>query len=269
MNFGERVLAAQKQFGPVVFGIDPHTQLLTEWGLDDSVSGLAKFTEIAVDAFAGHVGFVKPQSAFFERFGSAGIAILEAAISKLRSANTFVILDAKRGDIGSTMTAYAQAYLDRSSPMFCDAVTLSPFLGMGSLEPAFQMARQNDAGVFVLAQTSNPEGVDVQGAQRDGVSVSQAILRTLAQMNADTQPLGSFGAVVGATIIPGGTDYSINGPILVPGVGAQGGTAQSVRNIFGKSMLGILPAVSRAVLTAGPDVKKLRAAAEKEQLNWN
>ena len=269
MNFGARVLAAQKEFGPVVFGIDPHAQLLTEWGFDDSVSGLAKFTEIAVEAFAGYVGFVKPQSAFFERFGSAGIAILEAAISKLRSAKTVVILDAKRGDIGSTMTAYAQAYLDKPSPMFCDAITLSPFLGMGSLEPAFQMARQNDAGVFVLAQTSNPEGVQVQGAQRDGVSVSQAILRTLTEMNAETEPLGAFGAVVGATIIPGGADYSINGPILVPGVGAQGGTTKSVRELFGPAAPGILPAVSRAVLTAGPDVNKLRAAAQKEQLNWH
>ncbi len=269
MNFGARVLKAQEEFGPVVFGIDPHAQLLSDWGLEDSVFGLAKFTEIAVEAFAGHVGFVKPQSAFFERFGSAGIAILEDAISQLRSANTLVILDAKRGDIGSTMTAYAQAYLDQAAPMFCDAITLSPFLGIGSLDPAFQMARQNSAGVFVLAQTSNPEGVAVQAAQRDGVSVSRAILRSLAELNAGAEPLGSFGAVVGATIVPGGEDYSINGPILVPGVGVQGGTPESVRKLFGSSASGILPAVSRAVLAAGPDVKKLRAAAEKEQLNWN
>ena len=116
MSFGSRARAAMDAYGPACVGIDPHAALLDDWGLPDSVEGLEQFAAICVEAFAGHVGFVKPQSAFFERFGSRGVAVLERTIQDLRHTGTLVVLDVKRGDIGSTAAAYAEAYLDEDSP---------------------------------------------------------------------------------------------------------------------------------------------------------
>lgn len=262
MSFGARVLAAQQTFGPVVVGMDPHASILSDWGLPDSVAGVREFSEICVSAFAGQVGFVKPQIAFYERFGSAGIAVLEDTILGLRERGTLVILDVKRGDIGSTMAAYAQAYFNQQSALFCDAITISPYLGVQSLAPAFEAAAENHCGVFVLAFTSNPEGPQFQSAIVGSSTVGQSVLDELKAMNGATQPLGSFGAVVGATISPGQHDFAINGPILVPGVGAQGATRENVLDIFGLEAPGILPAVSRFVLNAGPQPEKLRDTAK-------
>jgi len=218
----------------------------------------------AVEAFAGTVAAVKPQSAFFERHGSAGIAVLERLLAAARERGALVVLDVKRGDIGSTAQAYADAYLDPAAPLAADAVTASPFLGVGSLDPLFETAEKHGTGVFVLALTSNPEGPQVQHARTsDGGTVAGAVLRSLAQRNAGVTPLGSFGAVVGATIGETSEDLDVNGPLLVPGVGAQGGTVDSVRRIFGSASRHILPSSSREILAAGPDVRALREAAQR------
>jgi orotidine-5'-phosphate decarboxylase len=209
---------------------------------------------------------VKPQSAFFEAYGSRGIAVLERTIAGARAAGALVLLDVKRGDIGTTMAAYARAYLDPSSPLAVDAVTLSPYLGVGSLQPAFDAAEQHGAGAFVLALTSNPEGPQVQHARGDdGRPVAQVVLDELAARNAGAEPFGSLGAVVGATI--GGADVDLsklNGPFLVPGIGAQGGTADDVRRIFGDALPNAVPSVSREVLRHGPDVAALRDAVARQ-----
>lgn len=267
MTFGTRLDAAIDKHGPVCIGIDPHEQLLTAWGLPFSVAGLSAFTETCVEAFAGRVGIVKPQSAFFEVFGSAGIAVLEDAIRSLRAAGTLVLLDVKRGDIGSTMDAYARAYLDAKAPLAVDAITVSPFLGVGSLEPAFSLADSSDAGVFVLALTSNPEGPQFQHAiTASGRSVGQTVIDELAARNAGRTPMGSFGAVVGATIGETGTDFSaFNGPILAPGVGAQGGDAASVKQVFGEASHNVLPSLSREVLRHGPNVAALQGAVQRHR----
>src|SRR5882757_8832282 len=160
-TFGERLADALAAKGPLCVGVDPHGELLTAWGLPDTIDGLHAFTRTVVDALAGRVAVVKPQSAFFERFGSRGIANLESTIRQFREAGTLILLDVKRGDIGSTMAAYASAYLDPSSPIYADAITVSPFLGFGSLRPALDLAAANGGGVFVLAMTSNPEGASV------------------------------------------------------------------------------------------------------------
>jgi len=209
---------------------------------------------------------IKPQSAFFETYGSAGIAVLERTVAACRAAGALVCLDVKRGDIGTTMAAYARAYLDAASPLACDAVTLSTYLGVGSLQPAFDLAVEHGAGVFVLALTSNPEGPQVQHARgADGRSVAQTVLDELAERNADADPIGSFGVVVGATIGSADVDFSaLNGPFLVPGIGAQGGTAEDVRRIFGDARRFVLPAVSREILRHGPDVAALRAAVAQQ-----
>jgi orotidine-5'-phosphate decarboxylase len=218
-----------------------------------------------VDALGDRVAVVKPQSAFFERFGSRGVAILESTIRQLREAGSLVLLDVKRGDIGSTVSAYASAYLDPSSPLYVDAVTASPYLGVGSLAPMFELAAKHGGGVFVLALTSNPEGAAVQRARTsDGRTVAQTVIDEISQLNRGADPLGSFGLVVGATIGDTGHDLStVGGPLLAPGLGAQGAGAADLRTVFGSSLAAVLPSYSREVLSAGPDTDALRAAADR------
>jgi orotidine-5'-phosphate decarboxylase len=264
-TFGTRLHRAVAERGPLCVGIDPHAALLARWGLADDVDGLERFARTVVDALADRVAVLKPQSAFFERFGSRGVAVLESIIRQSRQAGALVLLDVKRGDIGSTMAAYADAYLDPSSTMYVDAVTVSPFLGVGSLRPAFDLAAANGGGVFVLALTSNPEGPAVQHAiGPDGRTVAQTIIDEISQLNRGAEPLGSFGLVVGATIGETGHDLSkVNGPLLAPGLGAQGGTPDGLRAVFGDSLGNVLPSYSREVLERGPDVASLRIAAAR------
>ena len=264
-SFGQRLVTALDRRGSLCLGIDPHAQLLQEWGLADDLASLARFADSCVEAFADIAPVIKPQSAFFERFGSRGVAVLERTVAAARAAGALVLLDVKRGDIGSTMAAYAQAYLDPASDLAVDAITVSPYLGVGALEPAFELAARHRAGVFVLALTSNKEGPQVQHARLpDGRTVAQSVIDELALRNAGAQPLGSFGVVVGATIGDSVAELrQLNGPFLVPGIGAQGGTAADVRRIFGANLGAVLPSVSREVLRAGPSLPALRAAAER------
>lgn len=264
-TFGARLDAALDARGSLCVGIDPHASLLAAWGLSDDAIGLGRFADTCVEAFAGLAAVVKPQSAFFEVFGSAGIAVLERTIAGAQRAGALVLLDVKRGDIGSTMDAYARAYLDPASPLAADAITISPFLGVGSLDPAFETARAHDRGAFVLAATSNPEGPQVQNARTTaGPSVAQTVVDEIAARNAGAAPLGSFGVVAGATIGTGAPSFDgLNGPILAPGVGAQGGTAGDVRRVFGAAQRAVIPSVSREVLRAGPDAAALRDAVER------
>lgn len=252
MTFAGRVAAAVSERGALVVGIDPHPPLLQAWGLADDAAGVREFGLRCAEAFAGHVGFVKPQVAFFEQFGSAGLAALEEVIAACRAAGAVVIADAKRGDIGSTMAGYARAWLG-DSPLAADAVTVSPYLGYGSLEPAITTARAAGRGVFVLARTSNPEGGRIQAG-----GVAQSIVDDARADNADGT--GTVGLVVGATREHGLELDGLGGPILAPGLGAQGATAADLPAIFGRGHL-VLPNSSRQVLGAGPDVGALRDAA--------
>jgi orotidine-5'-phosphate decarboxylase len=263
MSFGSRARAAMQAYGPACVGIDPHAALLEAWGLPDSVEGLDRFASTCVEAFAGQVAFVKPQSAFFERFGARGVVVLERTIEDLRHTGSLVVLDVKRGDIGSTAQAYADAYLDDDAPMAADAITVSPYLGFGSLQPFFDVGEKNDAGVFVLALTSNPEGPEVQHAVSGDRTVAGNVLAQLATLNAGAEPMGAYGAVVGATIGDAAEDLAINGPLLVPGFGAQGGTVGDIRRLFGDVIDNVIPSTSRGVLSAGPDVQALRDSAAR------
>ncbi|MGY0022573.1 orotidine-5'-phosphate decarboxylase [Streptomyces sp. cg35] len=261
--FGARLRRVMDERGPLCVGIDPHAALLSSWGLNDDIAGLESFTRTTVEALADTVAVVKPQSAFFERFGSRGVAVLERAVADLRAAGTLVVMDAKRGDIGSTMAAYAETFLHKDSPLFSDALTVSPYLGYGSLKPAVDLARESGAGLFVLALTSNPEGGEVQHAVRaDGRNVGATMLAHLAEENAGESPMGSFGAVVGATLGDlSSYELDINGPLLAPGIGAQGATAADLPTVFGAAARNVVPNVSRGVLKAGPSVTALRDAA--------
>ncbi|AZK93151.1 MULTISPECIES: orotidine-5'-phosphate decarboxylase [Streptomyces] len=263
LPFGARLRAAMDDRGPLCVGIDPHASLLTAWGLNDDVAGLERFARTTVEALADRVAVLKPQAAFFERFGSRGVAVLEKTVEEARSAGALVLMDAKRGDIGSTMAAYASAFLDPASPLFSDALTVSPYLGFGSLRPALDAAAAAGSGVFVLALTSNPEGAEVQRAvAADGRTLAQVMLDHMAAENADARPLGSVGAVVGATLDDAGVNLAINGPLLAPGIGAQGATPADLPRVFGAAVGNVVPSVSRGVLRHGPDQPALRAAAE-------
>ncbi|HME15637.1 MAG TPA: orotidine-5'-phosphate decarboxylase [Mycobacterium sp.] len=261
-GFGARLADAVSRRGPLCLGIDPHPELLRAWNLPTSPDGLAAFCDTCVQAYADFA-VVKPQVAFFEAYGAAGYAVLERTIAALRGAGVLVLADAKRGDIGSTMAAYAVAWAG-DSPLVADAVTASPYLGFGSLQPLLDTAAAHGRGVFVLAATSNPEGATVQRAEIDGRSVAQSIVDQAAAAN---QALGSgpgaIGVVVGATVTNPPDVSGLGGPVLVPGIGAQGGQASALKGLGGATPGQLLPAVSREVLRAGPDVAALRAAGER------
>jgi len=264
--FGARLATAVAARGPLCVGIDPHRELLGEWGLTDDVEGLRRFTDLVVDALAGHVAVLKPQLAFYERHGSRGMAVCEDAVVRARAAGALVLLDAKRGDIGSTMAGYAD-YLRPDHPLAGDALTVSPYLGPDSLEPARATADRFGGGLFVLARTSNPDAATFQSAVAGGRTVAQTVVDTVGAWNGPGEPgwgpaTGSHGVVVGATLGELDVDLSaLGGPVLAPGLGAQGGSVADLRRLFGGHA--VLPSVSRDVLRAGPDVAALRAAANR------
>ena len=262
-SFGVRLRDAMRAHGPLCVGIDPHPPLLRAWGLTEDAAGLESFAEICVEAFVGRVALVKPQVAFFETYGSAGMVVLENTIAVLRAAGTLVLADAKRGDIGSTMDAYAHAWLG-DGPLGSDAVTVSPYLGFGSLAPALDLAQANNRGVFVLAATSNPEAAELQNITGpDGRTIAQRMVDDAAAANAGSE-FGSVGVVIGATLTQAPDLSKLNGPILMPGVGAQGGGAESIRALVPERDLGaVVPNVSREVLKFGPSVAALQEQMQR------
>ncbi|KUI17269.1 Orotidine 5'-phosphate decarboxylase [Mycobacterium sp. GA-1285] len=259
-GFGLRLADAVARRGPLCLGIDPHPELMRAWGFAAGADGLRRFCDVCVTAFADFA-VVKPQVAFFEAYGAAGFAVLEHTIAALRDAGVLVLADAKRGDIGSTMAAYADAWAG-DSPLAADAVTASPYLGFGSLQPLIDTAMANDRGVFVLAATSNPEGASVQRADADGRTVAQSIVDAAAAVNRTAAQPGPVGVVVGATLAEPPDVSALAGPVLVPGVGAQGGRPEALGGLGGARSGQLLPAVSRQVLRAGPEVAAMRSAAE-------
>ncbi|WP_445154286.1 orotidine-5'-phosphate decarboxylase [Arthrobacter sp. Hor0625] len=267
-SFGSRLGRAMAERGPLCVGIDPHPALLQQWGLADDVAGLERFSRTVLDAVAPLAAAVKPQVALYERHGSAGMAVLERIFAAAKEAGVLSIADAKRGDIGSTMAAYADAWLRDGSALAADSVTLSPYLGFESLRPALDLAAQSGRGVFVLALTSNPEGASVQhvgGAD----SVARRIVRAAAAENQRYHgDLGSVGLVVGATVGTALADLdldlaAVRGPILAPGLGAQGATAADLRRTFGDAYGQVLGTSSRDILAAGPEPSALREAARR------
>lgn len=267
VSFGERLRERAAERGRLCVGIDPHAGLLQDWRLANDIAGLREFSRRCVDAFADTACVVKPQVAFYERFGAAGYAVLEETLDALRDAGALVIADAKRGDIGSTMEGYAFAWLDPDSPLHADAVTVAPYLGLGALKPAIAAAEQNGAGVFVLAATSNPEAVELQSFQQAGVSLAQHVVDYCRDFN-QNRNAAVLGVVVGATVSSPLDLGGFNGPILMPGVGAQGGTVADIARITADATEWSFPNVSRSVLSAGPDVSDLRKAVLKEANNF-
>lgn len=267
-HFGSRLARAMQEHGPLCVGIDPHPALLADWALNDDAAGVEHFALTVVEALAGGVAMVKPQVALFERHGSAGMAALERTLAACSQAGLLTLADAKRGDIGSTMAAYADAWLRDGSPLAADAVTLSPYLGFGSLRPALAAAAESGRGVFVLGLTSNPEGASVQHVG-GAASVARGIVEATAVENRGAV-LGSTGLVIGATVGPALEELGIDlaashAPILAPGLGAQGATPADLRSVFGQVWNQLVPTSSRDILRHGPDAVSLRRAAADVQ----
>ncbi|MCF2706442.1 orotidine-5'-phosphate decarboxylase [Arcanobacterium haemolyticum] len=256
------------RLGPVCVGIDPHKGLLDAWDLDDTAHDLREFGLRTVDALWEGAAAFKPQSAFFERHGSAGIRALEDTLDACRQAGVPVILDVKRGDIGSTMDGYADAYL--SGSLRSDAFTVSPYLGPSSIEPTARRAVRGGQGLFVLALTSNPEGKEVQHAGEPGDSVAGRVVRAVAGWNRELAPdsIGPCGIVIGATIGHAARDLGIDlsefpGLFLAPGIGAQGAGGEEIREVFGGARQRVLASASRSVLRGGPSAAGLREALDR------
>jgi orotidine-5'-phosphate decarboxylase len=277
-TFGERLEDAFDRFGRLCVGIDPHSWLLTDWGLPDSAAGAEDFGRRVVEAAAGRVGIVKPQVAFYERFGSAGYAALERVLADARAAGLLVIADVKRGDLGTSVEAYGQAWLSPGSPLEVDAITVNPYMGVGSLASTIALAAEYQKGLFLLAATSNPEAADLQQAvlargTQAGHSVAASVLAQVREINetahvvdtptdvaGPTTGFGSVGVVLGATVSLGdfGIDISapaaaVVTPVLAPGFGHQGANPTDLTSLFGGYAQGVIVSESRSVLSAGPD----------------
>ena len=282
-GFGVRLRAAMDAYGPLCVGIDPHAALLEQWGLGQDAEGARAFGLAVIEATAGRAGIVKPQVAFFERFGSRGFAALEDVQATARAAGIIVLADAKRGDIGSTMAGYADAWLGAGSPLEADAVTISPYLGPESLRETITTAVKADKGVFVLAATSNPEAPALQAARTvdvastDDQTVAQRVARDVTWANRSAAfdgALGPVGLVIGATVDlhDAGLDDGVltSTPILAPGFGVQGATPEDLVPRFGAVARNVLASESRSILSAGPariaDTIEERAARYREVL---
>lgn len=279
--FGDRLAAEFAAGRHLCAGIDPHVGLLAEWGLADDAVGAERMGRDVVAASAGVAACVKPQIAFFERFGSAGLAALERVLADARDAGLIVVADVKRGDIGTSFAAYAEAWLAPGSPLESDAMTVVAYQGFGSLAGAFDLVRAHGKGLFVLAATSNPEAREVQQAVRDdGRTVAAAMVadaqrfndESLAGGSVGSGSVGSIGVVLGATlrlaeygIETGGLAVSGTAlPVLAPGFGAQGARIEDARAIFGGLGAALLANESRGILSGGPAglAGRVRARAE-------
>lgn len=266
-SFGARLEGVLRERGRLCIGIDPHAYLLEAWGLPVSAVGALEFGLRVVEAVEGRVGMIKPQVAFYERFGAIGYKVLEEVFEAARDAGLLVIADVKRGDVGSTLEAYSEAWLTPGSPLEADAMTLNPYQGFDTLRHPLDLADRHGKGVFVLAATSNPESASVQTARRvrgsqEGRTVAGGIARRAADWNrrTTTDAMGSVGVVLGATVNFDelGVDLadlatSPRTPILAPGFGHQGALTNEVERVFGPAAPSTIVNVSRSVLGAGPD----------------
>ena len=265
-SFAARFAAVRAAQGPLVCGLDPSGELLEGWRLGDSPDGLDRFADIMLDAVVGPVGLIKPQSAFYERHGWRGIRTLQRLVASVRAAGLLVILDIKRGDVGSTNDAYAEAYLGEGAPLAADAITVHPYLGLGAMGTFVSRAEESGSCLLVVTRSSNPEGRVVQSAVAEPagpVTVEQKLLRDIGAVNQRLAPgrIGPVGAVIGPTHAHPQLDLAApNCLFLAPGVGAQGATPADVATVFAACPDRVMPSASRSLLSAGPDVSRLRDA---------
>lgn len=264
MSFASRLSQQIRAHSPLCVGVDPSASLLKTCGLPDSSDGAFEFGKRVLEAAQFQVSILKPQSAFFERFGSAGMRALEELIVLARRNEVLVLLDGKRGDIDTTGAAYAEGYFSASTTLRVDAVTTHAYLGYRALDPFMQTALRSDGGVFVVVRSSNPEGRDLQLAKLpSGETVAQNLCREITQTNRLLgSDLGPIGAVVGATCEDAAETVAAlpQSFILAPGVGAQGATIGDVLTRMPGARGRVLPNVSRAILANGGSLGEIATA---------
>ena len=272
-SFAERFAVVRDAWGPLVLGADPQGELLGRWGLSDDADGLERFTDIVLAAATGSVGLIKPQSAFYERHGWRGVRALTRLTEAARAQGLLVILDVKRGDVGSTNDAYAAAYLGEGAPVQADAITVHPYLGLAAMGEFVDRAITSGGCLLVVVRSSNPEGRAVQSATvlsshslGGAMTVDQRLLTDIGALNARLAPggIGPVGAVVGPVAVDPPLDLAAaNGLLLAPGVGAQGAAPADVAATFAACPARVMPSASRSLLAAGPGVATLRDAAAR------
>ncbi|WP_208442390.1 orotidine-5'-phosphate decarboxylase [Bartonella raoultii] len=253
-------------YGPLCVGFDPSHKVLQSWNLSPDYKGLKDFCDILLTAVVGQVGIIKPQVAFFELYGVEGMQVLKELMENARKQGLLVIADAKRGDIGSTVEAYGQAWLGANSAFRADAITANAFLGFDALAPMMKIAEETGTAVFVVVQSSNPEGRDIRGArigdQTLSVHLAQRICDYNSQFSSKHHTVGPIGAVVGATLGCEAKETIAqlkNSLFLVPGIGAQGGTITQLTQQFPQSLWqNIIPSISRSITDAGPNIIDLK-----------
>jgi orotidine-5'-phosphate decarboxylase len=266
-----RVLSAPSATARLCVGLDPHPGTLIEWGGRDDVESLRGFCDVLIEALLeSKVAVCKPQVALFERHGLAGLSVLAKVVAIARENNIAVIADVKRGDIGSSVRGYAEAWLLPGGDFESDAMTAVAYQGVGSLDPVMDIAREHDKAVFVLAATSNPEGWRIQAA---AVSTDDTVAATVCEeveTIARTSQAGVFGVVVGATVNHREVGLHLerygNLSILAPGFGAQGADLGQLGELFPGVSSRVIPAVSRSVYSAGPGFVVESIAAHQEAL---
>jgi orotidine-5'-phosphate decarboxylase len=245
---------------------DPSGAILDAWRLGDTPAGLDRFAEIALETANGRVGLLKLQAAFYERHGWRGLRTLQRLIGDAQSAGLLVILDAKRGDVGTTNDAYAEAYLGADAPFGADALTVHPYLGLDAMGTFVSRANEAGSCLLIVTHSSNPEGRTVQSATTlSGRSVEEDVLVDIGNLNARLAPgeIGPIGAVFG----PIGADraldlVSANGIFLSPGIGMQGATPADVAQVFASCPNRVIPSASRSLLIKGPAVARLGDAVD-------
>jgi orotidine-5'-phosphate decarboxylase len=263
-SFASRFAAVRETYGPLAWGFDPAGSILERWGIGDTADGLDRFVDLALEAAVGTVGVVKPQAAFYERHGWRGIRTLDRLVTEARGAGLLVVLDAKRGDVGSTNEAYAEAYLGPGAPIEVDALTVHPYLGLGAMSAFIERAHAAGSCLLVVTRSSNPEGRGLQSTGGDGTSVEATLLSEIGVLNHELAPgaLGPIGAVIGPThLVPSLDLRAANAIFLAPGVGAQGASPQDVAEVFSDCPDRVIPSASRLLLDGGPDVGLLRDTA--------
>lgn len=269
-SFSERLHQAIKaKRTPALVGLDPRWAQLPEQlkstatdqgGSPAEIRARAyeEFSLRILDVVAPLVPAVKPQSAFFEACGPAGVMALRNVIQAARQAGLIVICDAKRGDIGSTAEAYAVAYLagddPAAAPFAADCLTVNPYMGVDTLQPFVDRAVEVGAGLYVLVRTSNPGAGDFQDRKTDSLTLFENVADRVEQLTVATglnNNYGSIGAVVGATY-PRELDLlrqrMPHVPLLVPGYGSQGGTSADVAGAFDEHGLGAVVNSSRGII---------------------
>ncbi len=262
MHFGDRLAAAIKDNGPLCVGLDPHPNRIPAL-FGEGVPGIEAFFIAVMERMSGRSGVIKPQIAFFERYGPAGLQVLARLCERAKDLGLIVLLDAKRGDIGSTASAYASAYLGPDAWLHCDAITVNPYMGMDTLEPFLGTADDMDKGVIVLVRTSNPGAADFEDLIFDKKPLYQHIAHALApfaqERKGPVSGWSSLMAVVGATAPNEARHLRLtlpHCPFLVPGFGAQGASAKDAV-AAARNGQGVLVNSSRGVLyPAGADSAK-------------